>query len=101
MANSDLDTRSDTVDARSMKAPIHTMETVITLLNTRARDTPFTLQKRNTSSGNLAGKRHADREVSKQVLSDSVKILNFAATRFSLNFFYRCFVSLSPLAKIL
>lgn len=73
MANSVLDTGSDTVDARSMKATIHTMETVITLLNTRARDMPFTLQKRNTSSGNLAGKRHVDREVSKQVLSDSVR----------------------------
>lgn len=64
---------SDTVDGRSMKAMIHTMETVITLLNTRVRDTPFTLQKRNTNSGNLAGKRHPDREVSKQVLSDSVR----------------------------
>ena len=56
---------SDTVDGRSMKAVIHTTEAVITLLNTSARDTPFTLQKRNINSGNLAGKRHPDREVSK------------------------------------
>jgi len=39
------DTRSGTIDGTSLKAMIHTMEALITQLNTNLRDTPFTLQK--------------------------------------------------------
>ena len=56
MANNVLDTMSGTVDGTSMKSMIHTIEALITLLNTSLRDMPFTLQKRNTNSGNLAEK---------------------------------------------
>lgn len=93
-----FDTMSGTGDATSMKATIHTTEVLITLLNTSLRDRPFTLQKRNINSGNLAGKSHPDREVSKQVLSGSIKSKLFC-NKASFRFFYSCIVSVSPSAK--
>lgn len=71
----------------SMKAMVHTRKDLITLSTTSLRDKPFTIQKRNINSGNLAGKRHPDREVSKQVLSEGSVRLNFLQNFLKSNFF--------------